>query len=40
MLDLESQLDPIECTDEGSGGKEVSGELVAAPGDTPPRRVR
>jgi len=28
-------LDPIECSDEGCGGKEVSGEFVVARGDTP-----
>jgi hypothetical protein len=36
----DSQLDPIECTDEGCGGKEVSGEFVVARGGTLPRRVR
>src|SRR6202795_1203247 len=33
---MDSQLDPVECTDEGCGGKEVSGEFVVARGDPPP----
>ena len=31
-----SQLDPIECTNEGRGGKEVSGEFVVTRGDASP----
>jgi hypothetical protein len=33
---LDSQLDPIECTDEGCGGKEVPGEFVVTRSDAPP----
>ena len=33
---LDSQLDPIECADEGCGGNEISGEFVVAGGDAPP----
>jgi hypothetical protein len=33
---LDSQLDPIECADEGCGGKEVSVEFVIARGDPLP----
>ena len=31
-----SQLDPVECPDKGSGGKEVSGEFVVTGGDASP----
>jgi hypothetical protein len=33
---LDSRFDPIECADEGCGGKEVSSELVVAGGDAGP----
>ena len=33
---LDSQFDPVECADEGGGGKEVSGEFVVAGGDALP----
>src|SRR5262245_60254472 len=33
---LDSQLDPIECADEGCGSKEISSEFVVAGGDAPP----
>ena len=33
---LDSQLDPVECADEGCGGKEVAGEFVIAGSDAPP----
>src|SRR5262245_3193185 len=33
---LDSQLDPIECADEGRGGKEISSQFVVAGGDAPP----
>ncbi len=33
---LDSQFDPVECRDEGCGGKEVSGEFVIARGDPAP----
>ena len=35
-LGLDSQLDPVECPDKGSGGKEVSGEFVVTGGDASP----
>ena len=33
---MDSQLDPIECTDQDCGSKEVSGEFVVARGDASP----
>jgi hypothetical protein len=33
---MDSQLDPIECPDEGCGGKKVSGEFIVARGNAPP----
>jgi hypothetical protein len=33
---IQTQLDPIECADEGRGGKEISSEFVVAGGDAPP----
>jgi len=36
LVSLDSQLDPVECVDEGFGCKEVLGEFVVAGGDAPP----
>ena len=33
---LYSQFDPVECTDEDSGGQKVASELVISGGDAPP----
>ena len=33
---LDSQFDPIECTDELGGGKIIASEFVVAGGDTSP----
>src|SRR6266850_5189939 len=35
-LGLDSQFDPVECADEGRGGKEVSGKFVVPGGDASP----
>ena len=33
---MDSQLDPVECSDEGRCGKVVSGEFIVTGGDAPP----
>jgi hypothetical protein len=35
-MGLDSRFDPVECPDEGCGGKEVAAKSVVARGDAPP----